>query len=568
MKKVRRRAVDPTLRWVAAGPDYQYRVAVRDEDTGDRRLIYEGFRRDCRLPADMRLTPNQLSFRVECRSGDGEDSRWKRCQEYTAIPRTGDELEPHGADVMARQPVVGASGYRLQVRDMVSHDLIVDMVGPVPRFLLPAGQLADRTTEWNILTGVGGVWRKQRWAPVTAEAISAAVTRSQTLIILSHESRRRPALEAKPRPAPVRPLLPARAPYPDSLAIVVPVTAMPDLAPDPSAVSVTSTQWSDGNGGGAAERAATMLESYGLTGWFFLDIEMALGLGAKDIHILAERLVAAGHKIGLYVGTAPLAPKMAMPDRLARMLETLDTIPGASRGVVMLDGEGSRARAEWVDTLAAAGCSAIVLTREAQTALTGWRRWRTTPFLTTPSTVILPTAMILSTPAHARDRAVRHTLSNRDALASGSLSEALRIGDRDAATPTLTVVQVDPLALLDRRRTVNRVMTEVWNTTVKQTLPAWLKAGWVRSVKGFYIAQGESEIRLELLEGLLRGLADSDRAWASWDDVADPARVSGWLPANPAFEPVLEQRRGPRSFRSSALRRYDNAYRLALRAAS
>jgi len=563
MRTVRRRAADPTLRWDAAGRDRQYRVAARNEDTGARRTIYEGFRRDCRLPADLRLSPDQITFRVESRPGDDPGAPYVRCQEFTVIPRIGDELSPDAEDVLSAPLVPGAESYRLQIRDILSRDVVVDMASGRPRFLLPAGQMIDRQAEWAILAYVGGRWRKSHWKPVTPASVAAAQARAQTLITLVEPKRVRPGLESASHPASIRSALVEAPAHPQSVAIVVPVTARPALAPEPTADSVTNTQWSDGQGGGAVERAAAALEAEGLTGWFFLDVEQGLALGLDAMGRLADRLRGAGHHVGLYIGAGELGPRSGPAERLARMMEGLDRIGVADKGGVMVG--DAKACAEWLDCLVEAGFSSVILSRPAQLGLTGWRRWRTAPFLTGPTTVVLPLGMFISTPAHARDRSVRHPIANEDALAGGSAGAMLEAVTAFCEDQTLTLAMIDPLLLLARRTIRDRIAANVWNTTIKNTYRAWVKAGWTRSAKGFEVGQGESEIQRDLLQGMLRGLAQSATPQAAWDDVFDPARVSGWLRPGPAFEPLIEQRRGPRRFRASAVRRYDNSYRLALK---
>ena len=151
MKTIKRRAADPTLRWRSAGANRQYRVAVRDMDTGRQQLIYEGFRLDCRLPAELRLTSNQLAYRVESRPADQPQTPFKRCQNYTVIPRLGDELAGDDADVLTVAETSGASHYRLLVRAADAEDVLVDMVGPGPRFLLPPGQLDETGFELSLI---------------------------------------------------------------------------------------------------------------------------------------------------------------------------------------------------------------------------------------------------------------------------------------------------------------------------------------------------------------------------------------------------------------------------------
>ena len=142
-----RRAEDPTLRWRPVGTDQQYRVAVRNEDTGHKVVIYEGFRHDCRLPADLRLTSDQLSFRVETRPGTDLTAPFVRCQSFTAIPRVGDKLNPTSKDRVSTAIVPGCSEYRLQIRDCSSLKILVDMIGAKPWFLLPTGQWLDVRAE-------------------------------------------------------------------------------------------------------------------------------------------------------------------------------------------------------------------------------------------------------------------------------------------------------------------------------------------------------------------------------------------------------------------------------------
>lgn len=135
MKTVRRRAISALLRWETAGPNHEYRVIVRNQDTGERQAIYDGFQTECRLPPDHRLTPDLLAFRVMARPIDEPSARFLRIQDYVPIPRLGDDYQTPADDLLVGEAVSGASQYRLLVRDKGTGRPVVDLVRPEPRFL-------------------------------------------------------------------------------------------------------------------------------------------------------------------------------------------------------------------------------------------------------------------------------------------------------------------------------------------------------------------------------------------------------------------------------------------------
>lgn len=560
MKTIRRRAASPTVRWRSAGANRQYSVTVRNEDTGDRQTVYEGYRQECRLPPELRLTGDQLSFRVASRDADDPDAAYSTVQSWARIARYGDELQPDAPDVLRAEEVAGATAYRFLVREALSQDMLVDMIVDEPWALLPPGQIKDRDVEWSMRPRVGGGWKGAGWTPVEPGAIAAARLRAETLIVLPSEARVRPTAEAAVWPVPqdleLAPSI-ARAP---ALAIAVAVSARPDLAPEPSALSVLETQWSDGHSGGATEQVARMLEAAGLRGWFFLDVEMGDALGSDAIARLAERLSKRGHEIGLYIGQGDLPAQGKIRQRLRAMLAGLPT--RAHAGVMLGAGPD---RQYWLGACIALDVPAVIVSRAAQLALPAWMRWRTGAFAASPKTIVIPTATFLSTPAHARDRVTRHALDNRDAMAAANIGSVLGAMTRLEAT-RLIVAEIDPLLMLDRRFVEDPDAAHAWNSTLKQLLPTWFERGWKRSVKGHEMARHISEIRLHLLTNMLEGLAAVDLPWARWSDVFDPASTSGWLPGATPFDPIIEKRRGPRRMRNSAVRRYDDAFRLALRA--
>ena len=562
-----RRAEDPTLRWRAAGADQQYRVAVRNEDTGHKAIIYEGFRLDCRLPADLRLTSDQLAYRVETRSGSDLSAPFVRCQSFTAIPRIGDKLNPTWKDRLSIPAVPGCSEYRLQVRDSTNKKL-VDMIGPNSWFLLPAGQLMDQATEWSIRPRSGEHWAGAEWKRVRQVELDDAITRAHTPVPVKVP--KRPKITAAPwrpgRPASLK----ALPPHPAGVAIVAAVTAEPKLGPAPSAKSVVEAQWIGAPGGGATERASLYLASQNCSGWFFLDIDAAMALDFETMGRLAERLRADGHRIGLYIGTDWAVVRGDAPashsDRLATLLNALAPLSGEPVAAVMI-GPGP-ARAEWLQACRTNGVAAVVTTRGALQGGPQWMHWRTEPFLAMDDLVVLPTAMSLSTPAHPRDQVVRHPYSNRDAMAAGASATTLKsLCGVDNMPGGLTLIEIDPLRLLTRRWKRSRPEAVAWNQIIEAEQPGWVRAGWKRAATGFESGEGVGEIQLDILGTLLRGVAASGVTPASFMDVFSADKAAGWLRPERAFTPVLEQKRGVRRCRPTAIRQYDEAFRIALKAA-
>lgn len=563
MKNIRRRAADPTLKWASFGQNQQYRVAIRNQDTGEKQIIYEGFRQMCRLPAGLRLSPDQLAYRVESRSADDPTAPYRRKQNFTAIPRLGEDVDQTAPDRLARPEVVGATDYRFLVRDALSGDVLVDMTSIRPVFYLPAGQLRGRKAQWRIKPFVKGAWGAARWRPVSRRALKSALQRAERLVPLEADAVRPQPAEGRVRPAPGI-SSPTPGLLPDRMrAIVIPVTAAPDLGLEPDPEDFLPIQWSDGRGDGAVARLARLLEARGLEGWFFLDVEMGQALSPVRLARLAEELRAAGGRIGLYVGSAVLGGQGRPPaERLAAMRQGIADL-GCADGVMLGDGPDRQA---WLDALDAEGHAGVILSRAALASLPEWMRWRTAPFATSSRTIAFPTTTFLSTPAHARDRVMVHGLDNRHALAAAAIGGWMDASASLSAHGRLAIIELDPLRLLDRRRSRDRAAMDLWNNTLRQTLPDWLAAGWKRSGRGFRYAAGLSEIQTELLTSLLDGVAATQVGAAEWASLFSADQARRWL-APAAYEAILEQRRGVHVFRSSAVRRYDNAYRLAVRAA-
>ncbi|WP_421730451.1 hypothetical protein [Brevundimonas sp.] len=359
------------------------------------------------------------------------------------------------------------------------------------------------------------------------------------------------------------------APHANAMIISVPVVAKPELANEPTGESVLTTQWFDGQGGGAVEQAAALLEEAGLTGWFFIDVEQGSVLGEDRTAGLVRRLVDGGHRIGIHIGAGNiLQPDVSIPARLETIMTSWARLAGQDSGPLGVMLGAGPTRAAWGEALAAAGVAGIVISRAAQSDLASWASWRTSPFAPRANLVAFPVTTFLSTPAHSRDRVVRHTLSNSDALAAGSAEQTLAADLQLSGSQRLAIMEIDALRLLHVRTVKDRLQARSWNLTVRRALPSWYRANWKRSLRKFYVAEGLSAIQKQLLARMLSALADAGPQLASWNSLFDRDSVTGWLAPDPVFEGVLEHRRGPRRLRVSSIRRYDNTYRRALGAKS
>jgi hypothetical protein len=189
--------------------------------------------------------------------------------------------------------------------------------------------------------------------------------------------------------------------------------------------------------------------------------------------------------------------------------------------------------------------------------------WRTAPFVAVDGLIVVPPAMLLSTPAHPRDQVLRHPLNASDSLAAASAAQTLK-ASAGTGRVRLLVAEADPLRLLARVRFKRRREADAWNGVLRHDLPRWWDAGWGRTAAGYDVAQGVNEIQVQMLAGLVEGMKDAGLPWATAGDVFDAEKAGGWLGAEPNGNLIVEQRRGPRITRLSAGRTYDNALRLAL----
>lgn len=570
MKTIRRRAASPVLRWESAGPNQQYRVIVRNQDTGERRPVYDGFRTECRLPPDFRLTPDQLAFRVMIRPADDPGARFTRLHEYEPIARLGDDFETPAEDLLIGDVVPGADQYRLLVRRPGVDRPLVDMARAEPRFLLPPGQLRDGQFEYDILPRVRGRWRNRKGLAVQAAMIAAADERAQRLVPLPVDETK--TIQGAPaRHAPGRPdrLAALAEPTGPALLVAVDVTARPDLAPLADPRDVAARQWWAGDGTAAVESVVLALEAYGLKGLFFIDVLAGEALGDDLVRGLTDTLKKRGHGLGVMINPEPwrgLSGDLAEMDDVvatsaacARYETIVGEAPGAlSFGPGLLD----------ADTLAEArrlGARVVLADRTEQLGLPAWMRWRTAPFAAFDDLLVIPATMALSTPAHQRDRVVRHALHAGDAMAADAAS-ALLAAAASSRTNSLITARIEPMELLRRSMVRSAPQAEAWNQAMTERLPAWAEAGWERSPHGFPVLADRDEIKVEMMTALVAGLGRAGVAGIDPRTAFTPGHLRSWAETQDAFEPMVEQRRGPRLFRPSAVRRYDAAFMQALKA--
>ncbi len=572
MTTTRRRPVDPNLSWPPGGVGRHYRVAVRNEETGEQRTIYDGGRPSCRLPADYRLSSDQLAFRVESRFADDVEAPFRRLVDYTGIDRVGDDFETPAPDLIVGEARERATCYRLVVRDKADRDRrFSDFVRAEPRFLLPPGRLTGQEAEWAVLARVDDRWTSARWRPVTEDMVNAALARAERLIDVPRE----PSPRDAENDSPWRPGQPdARGAHGVGLGrrllVAVDVTADPGLASGPDPRLVVAEQWFDDAGGGLVAHVAETLQTQGLTGVFFLDTAAGDALAAADnpLSALAHRLEAAGHSTELMIRRHPWD---ALFDRegekieaaVARAVDRFTTITGRRPRLARIATDDLNTKA--LEALANAGVGGVVTRPVDQARLPRWMQARIHPFAARDELTVIPVTTLVSTPAHTRDRVVRHAVEGADAMVAGmahSFARAVVAPEHPGAPDeTLVTAFIDPLTLLAVQYTVSPVRADAWNETLRRERSAWLTAGWARSEGGFSFSDGRSEVMLDIFANLVRGLAEGGLRSISADDV-DPRRLA--QSGEAAWERILEHRRGARLIRPSIGRRYDNAYRQAL----
>lgn len=565
---MQRRPLDPVLTWPAAGASIRYRVSVKNEDTGERRLVYEGPKTICRLPPDLRLCPDQLTFRIAAR--DPDPSKRYMIQGSWAIDRVGDDFVTPADDLLTVPEAPDAAYYRLQVIDPETGAFLVDMFRAEPAFLLPAGQLAGRGATWRITAGDDPAQRRLPWRPITDAMIEAARARAGREVTAPARVARRavttPATTAPGRPSAIAPMA---SPLTGAYAVpVVLMTVDPLLSEALDGGAMLKQQW---GASGPVEVTAGALNRAGLPGLFMVDVFAAEHLGLP----VARRLLTnryADRRLELYFNPSRWLQAAGEPmdvassgaftvllDRARRLFEDLVGRPPTA--VRLADDVASESNLMEVE---AAGFALAVLGPEAEPHLPSWMQQRQAPVVVGERLVVVPAASVVSQPAHPRDRPLRHRFGSERPLVATVARSIGAVAARAAEkAAVLLLTEIDPLSLIQRRKLVDAAKAQAWNTALSRDRPAWADMGWERSERGFDVAGGSNEAAVERLTALLAGLGGGDVQATPPDLLFSPDFLRAVSELR-RFEPVVEVRRGPRVARLSAVRLYDAALRQAL----
>ena len=572
MTKISRRPTRIDLDWEPGIGDQMYRVVITNQDTGVKRTVYEGRHPAFRLPPEMRLTGDQLAYRVDSRPLDDPSGEYRRLQTLTGIPRLGDDFDSPAEDLLLGEVVEGANAYRLEIHNADTKALLVAYGRhDRPAFLLPAGQLRSQPSVWAIRHRTKEQWLGGEFQPVTEAMIAAAEARARKLYDVV-EAAPPPFINDAPRP-PGRIAAPgeAAAPFGTRVLLAVDVTADVQIASSPAPAVVAAEQWIDGKGGGAAARMAALLEASGRRGVFFLDALAAEVLGKTGrtaMAALSERLLRAGHAVELLATAGPWAGALGLegppegdPGALVRRAaDQFEAVTGKRPAAARVTQEMASMSA--LEALAGAGVRAVVVDGAARSGLPMWMRGRQSPFAVFDDLAMLPVGTAVSTPAHPRDRVVRHPVVGGDATIAATLGELARTL-RGAGGDRLLTVRLDPLSLLARSRVRSAREAQAWNDDLARGYPKLQVDDWRRDRDVFERADGDNEIALDTLGSVLRSLADG-----GFDDVGSEAftlaALARWTAGGGRFETIIEQRRGAQLMRRTAVRRYDEAYRQAL----
>lgn len=572
MKKISRRPARIDLDWEPGIGDQMYRVVITNQDTGVKRKVYEGRQPTFRLPPELRLVSDQLAFRVDSRPLDDPNGEYRRRQTFMGIDRVGDDFDTPADDLLTGETVEGANAYRLVVNNAETNALLVAYGRPDrPVFLLPAGQLRSQPAVWAILHRTGEQWLGGDFQPVTEAMIAAAEARARRLVDLVEQGPP-PFVNDAPR-RPGRMSRPADGPAADDVRVMLVVDVSTDvlIASSAAPAVVAAEQWIDGATGGAAQRLASQIEGAGRRGVFFLDALAAEVLGKRGKQALAalsERLTGAGHGVELLLNAQPWAAALGLegpPEGdpavlVRRAVDQFEAITGR-RPLAARPSQDMTTVAAF-EALTALGVRAVIVDGAARTNLPHWMRSRQAPFAVFDDLVMFPVGTAISTPAHPRDRVVRHPAHGGDATIAANvagLAETLA----GAGGARLLTLKLDPLALLARTRMRSAKAAQAWNDELARGYPRMEVDDWRRDRDVFDRADGDNEIALDTLAAVLRGLAEG-RVADLGAEAFQPDALRRWGAAGGRFETLLEQRRGAQGLRRTAVRRYDEAYRQAL----
>lgn len=572
MTKISRRPAQIDLDWEPGIGDQMYRVVITNQDTGLKRTVYEGRHPAFRLPPELRLTGDQLAVRVDSRPLDDPSGEYRRLQTLMGVPRIGDDFDTPAEDLLVGEAVEGANAYRLVVRNAETNALLVAYGRrDRPAFLLPAGQLRSQPAAWAILHRTGEQWLGGDFRPVTQAMIAAAEARARRLVDLVEQGPPPFVNDAPRRPGRMR--RPKGEPAADGgrVMLVVDVTADVLIASSAAPAVVAAEQWIDGATGGAAQRLAGLIEGAGRRGVFFLDALAAEVLGKRGKQALAalsERLIGAGHGVELLLNAQPWAAALGLegpPEGdpailVRRAVDQFEAITGRRPSAARPSPDMTSVAA--FEALTAEGVGAVIVDGAARTNLPHWMRSRQAPFAVFDDLVMFPVGTAISSPAHPRDRVVRHPVSGGDATIAANVAGLVETL-AGAGGERLLTLKLDPLALLARTRMRSARAAQAWNDELARGYPRMEVDDWRRDRDVFDRADGNNEIALDTLAAVLRGLAEG-RVADLGAEAFQPEALRRWGAAGGRFETLVEQRRGAQGLRRTAVRRYDETYRQAL----
>jgi hypothetical protein len=559
----------PDLTWTLAAPGDEYRVAVRNENTGEKRTVYRGPQNSCRLPSEVRNSADQWSFRVEIMLDDGGVIRH---QDFVGIDRIGDDFTTPAPDLLtsAAEPV--SPMFRLTIRAEGVGPKLVEFLRPTPQFLLPPGQVRPGAV-WRIYRRKNNKWAGGRWDTVTKAMLDAATERAQRPVEPpAPKKRRRGAAPVDVAPVPPRygsadTSGPAGTEPAPQFWIVMDLTADAAIATAADGKTIAQEQWIAPSGDAAAQRMLKRVKAHGRTVTIFADALAGAALEPAAFAKLLKQAEADGHQVELLIRARPWAD---LAPQLIANADAIDAVVEAAHGqfvkmmkrpprIVSFADQGVTYAG--LKAVSALGVEAVYVRHADLVGLPPWMRTRTTPFTALPGLVVIPGSVLVTTPAHVRDGALVHAVATADPLVASRIGSLVQMAGSQPSMGLFTV-QVEPLDLIGRRFVRSPVEARRWNQALAANGGGWMKAGLERSEHGFSLASGLNEIAEELLDRTLSAIGD--------DMAVFRPQGEGWLGRLMArseampFEPVLEMRRGTGAVKISAIRRYDAAYRAAL----
>ncbi|MBC6981685.1 hypothetical protein [Caulobacter sp. 17J80-11] len=577
------------LKWPGAGDATVYRVNVRNEDTGERRTIYEGPELACALPADIAAAWGLATYRVEARPFAEGEGAYRTIVHYLAVDPLGPAEQVD--DMLHGAEIEGAEAYRLLVVDAESGQRVTEYWSVRPRFRTPAILDAGRKHQYRLSYQQGGeVKHATRLRALPAERIAAARARADALaaaVAAAAPASQAPAATEKaeeaeeavkvgvsgPRASRVKPgaaadVAAAGAAGAAGLALVaVDVTA--DLAharlPDPEA-AFDALVWGRGAGGPAVglDFLLDRIAAARLRPTLFLDIFAEHVFGRAALERVLETAVRRGLDVQLLLRPSPNLRFAADPALAALGRATADLDAGRFGRVVAAAVElfeGRVGRAPVAVRLAMEGATDAafpVLARHglsvyagaAATGMSPWLRARTRPCVGPARVVTTPPTRCLSLPAHPYDSAL---LSDLRIRMSPEVEETAL---RQAQAPVLLALSPQDLLFF---RAMGEAAASGWNTAFASRYRVGDRVDAATPV-----VEGRDEIAIEALERVLRRLTSRrDLTPATFAELARD-HLAACVRDPLGWDPIVEHHRGARRGRVTAVRRYSADYLAAL----